>query len=360
MTNRIFNFSAGPATLPVEVLEEARDAMLSLGNTGIGILEHSHRGKAFMEVRDQTEAVIRELGNIPSNYHVLFIQGGASLQFAMVPMNLLKQGETADYLITGSWAKLAAKEAKAFGTVHNACSSEGRNFCYIPKTSSFSSNPAYVHYTSNNTIFGTQFVAPPSVPAGVPLICDTSSDMFSRPIDVSQHALIYAGAQKNLGPAGVTLVIVRDDLVQRGPDNIPTMLRYKTYAENQSLYNTGPTFGMYLVGLVCKWIKKNGGLAGMAARNEAKAKVLYDFLDQSKLFKATADLGSRSLMNVTFVTGNAELDDKCIKEATKAGFDGLKGHRSVGGLRASIYNAFPPEGVTALVQFLSEFEAKNS
>ncbi len=360
MTNRIFNFSAGPATLPVEVLEEARDAMLSLGNTGIGILEHSHRGKAFMEVRDQTEAVIRELANIPSNYHVLFIQGGASLQFAMLPMNLLKQGETADYLITGSWAKLAAKEAKAFGTVHNACSSEDRNFCYIPKTCSFSSNPAYVHYTSNNTIFGTQFVSSPSVPAGVPLICDTSSDMYSRPIDISQHAMIYAGAQKNLGPAGVTLVIVRDDLVQRGPDNIPTMLRYKTYAENQSLYNTGPTFGMYLVGLVCKWIKKNGGLAGMAARNEAKAKVLYDFLDSSKLFKATADLGSRSLMNVTFVTGNAELDDKCIKEATKAGFDGLKGHRSVGGLRASIYNAFPPEGVTALVQFLHDFEGKNS
>ena len=356
MTQRIFNFSAGPATMPVEVLEEAREALLSLGNTGIGILEHSHRGKAFMAVLDETEALIRELGNIPSDYRVLFIQGGASLQFAMIPMNLLKPEETADYLITGSWAKLAAKEAKAFGTVHSACSSEDRNCCYIPKTCTFSSNPSYVHYTSNNTIFGTQFATTPTVPADVPLICDASSDIFSRPIDVAQHGLIYAGAQKNLGPAGVTLVIIRDDLVKRGPTNIPTMLRYSTFAENQSLYNTGPTFGMYLIGRVCAWIKRNGGLTAMAARNEAKAGKLYTYFEQSSLFKATADADSRSQMNVTFVTGNAEVDEQFIKDATKAGFDGLKGHRSVGGMRASIYNAFPVEGVDALIQFMREFE----
>lgn len=359
MTQRIFNFSAGPAVLPPEVLEEAREDILNLRGSGIGILEHSHRGKPFMEVRDETERLIRELGEIPEDYHVLFLQGGASMQFSMIPMNFLKAGATADYLVTGHWAKLAAKEAATLGTVHTACSSEDHNFNYIPKNCHISAHPAYAHYTSNNTIFGTQFKSLPNVPAGVPLVCDASSDIFSRPIDVSKHALIYAGAQKNLGPAGVTVVIVRDELVKRGAQNLPTMLRYSTYAENQSLYNTGPTFAIYLVGRVCAWIMRNGGLEAMARKNEAKAAKLYNYLDSSKLFKGTAEKESRSLMNVTFVTGNSELDEKFIKEATRNGLDGLKGHRSVGGVRASIYNAFPSAGVDALVQLMRDFEAKH-
>lgn len=359
MTQRIFNFSAGPAVLPPEVLEEAREDILNLRGSGIGVLEHSHRGKPFMEVRDETERLIRELGEIPEDYHVLFLQGGASLQFSMIPMNLLKPGATADYLITGHWAKLAAKEAASLGTVHTACSSEDHNFNYIPKTCHVSAHPAYAHYTSNNTIFGTQFKSLPNVPANVPLVCDASSDIFSRPIDVSKHALIYAGAQKNLGPAGVTVVIVRDELVKRGATNLPTMLRYSTFAENQSLYNTGPTFAIYLVGRVCAWIMRNGGLEAIAKKNEAKAAKLYNYLDSSKLFKGTAEKDSRSLMNLTFVTGNAELDEKFVKEATRNGLDGLKGHRSVGGVRASIYNAFPPAGVDALVQLMKDFELKH-
>ncbi len=359
MTQRIFNFSAGPAVLPPEVLEEAREDILNLRGSGIGILEHSHRGKPFMEVRDETERLIRELGEIPEDYHVLFLQGGASMQFSMIPMNFLKAGATADYLVTGHWAKLAAKEAATLGTVHTACSSEDHNFNYIPKNCHISAHPAYAHYTSNNTIFGTQFKSLPNVPASVPLVCDASSDIFSRPIDVSKHALIYAGAQKNLGPAGVTVVIVRDELVKRGAPNLPTMLRYSTYAENQSLYNTGPTFAIYLVGRVCAWIMRNGGLEAMARKNEAKAAKLYNYLDSSKLFRGTAEKESRSLMNVTFVTGNPELDEKFIKEATRNGLDGLKGHRSVGGVRASIYNAFPSAGVDALVQLMRDFEAKH-
>lgn len=359
MTQRIFNFSAGPAVLPPEVLEEAREDILNLRGSGIGVLEHSHRGKPFMEVRDETERLIRELGEIPEDYQVLFLQGGASLQFSMIPMNFLKPGATADYLITGHWAKLAAKEAASLGTVHTACSSEDHNFNYIPKTCHVSAHPAYAHYTSNNTIFGTQFKSLPNVPANVPLVCDASSDIFSRPIDVSKHALIYAGAQKNLGPAGVTVVIVRDELVKRGATNLPTMLRYSTFAENQSLYNTGPTFAIYLVGRVCAWIMRNGGLEAIAKKNEAKAAKLYNYLDSSKLFKGTAEKDSRSLMNVTFVTGNAELDEKFVKEATRNGLDGLKGHRSVGGVRASIYNAFPPAGVDALVQLMKDFELKH-
>ena len=359
MTQRIFNFSAGPAVLPPEVLEEAREDILNLRGSGIGVLEHSHRGKPFMEVRDETERLIRELGEIPEDYQVLFLQGGASLQFSMIPMNFLRPGATADYLITGHWAKLAAKEAASLGSVHTACSSEDHNFNYIPKTCHVSSHPAYAHYTSNNTIFGTQFKSLPNVPANVPLVCDASSDIFSRPIDVSKHALIYAGAQKNLGPAGVTVVIVRDELVKRGATNLPTMLRYSTYAENQSLYNTGPTFAIYLVGRVCAWIMRNGGLEAIAKKNEAKAAKLYNYLDSSKLFKGTAEKDSRSLMNVTFVTGNTELDEKFVKEATRNGLDGLKGHRSVGGVRASIYNAFPPAGVDALVQLMKDFELKH-
>ena len=360
MAKRIWNFSAGPAVLPEAVLEEARDNLLSLGDTGIGILEHSHRGKAFLKVYEEAEALCREVGGIPADYKALFLQGGASLQFAMIPMNFLTSDQTADYLVTGSWSEKAAEEAQRFGMVHTACTSQDRNYCYIPRSCTFSSKPAYVHYTSNNTIFGTQFREPPMVPTGTDLICDASSDIFSRPIDVAKHALIYAGAQKNLGPSGVTLVIIRDDLVERGPTSLPTMLQYRTHAKNDSMYNTPPTFAIYLVGLVLKWIKSQGGLAAMGERNARKANALYTYLDQSKLFKPTADTDSRSQMNVTFVTGNPDLDAKFCNEAIKAGFDGLKGHRSVGGMRASLYNAFPEAGVAALVEFLKQFEAANA
>ena len=357
MTNRIFNLSAGPAVLPVEVLEEARDNLLSLGNTGVGILEHSHRGKAYMAVHAETEALCRELADIPDNYRVLFVQGGASSQFFTIPMNFLDKAGTADYLVTGAWSQKAVKEAKPFGNVHEACTSKDRNFCYIPKTCGFSAAPAYIHYTSNNTIFGTQFQQTPEAP-GDRLICDASSDIFSRPIDVRKHALIYAGAQKNLGPSGVTLVIIRDDLVEAGKSDIPTMLQYRTHAANDSMYNTPPTFGIYLMGLVFKWIKRQGGLAAIEQMNQAKAAKLYDYLDGSPLFKGTADHDSRSLMNVTFVTGDPALDEKFIAATQQAGLSGLKGHRSVGGMRASIYNAFPAAGVDALVQVMRDFEAK--
>ena len=357
MTERIFNFSAGPAVMPVEVLEEAREDLLSLGDTGIGILEHSHRGKAFTAVRDEAEAAVREVGSIPDNYQVLFLQGGASLQFAMIPMNFLSEGESADYVVTGSWSKKAVKEAKAYGNVHTAASSEDRNFCYIPKDADFSADARYVHFTSNNTIFGTQFASEPDIPDGGTLICDASSDIFSRPIDVSKYGIIYAGAQKNLGPSGVTLVIIRDDLVASGKESLPSMLQYRTYADNKSLYNTPPSFGIYLVGKVCNWILKQGGVSSIEEKNRAKAGKLYDYLESSSLFKATADTDSRSQMNVTFVTGDADTDAEFIKQATAQGLDGLKGHRSVGGMRASIYNAFPAEGVDALIGFMKDFEA---
>lgn len=359
MTGRVFNFSAGPAVLPEPVLEEARAGLWSLGSSGIGVMEHSHRGKPFLAVYQETEALCRELGGIPDNYRVLFLQGGASLQFSMVPMTFLSSDQTADYLMTGAWSEKAAEEAVRYGKVHHACSSKDKNYSYIPSTVNYSAAPAYVHFTSNNTIFGTQFAEMPAAPAGVPVICDASSDIYSRPIEIEKYGLIYAGAQKNLGPSGVTLVIIRDDLVERGRKDLPAMLQYRIHAKNESMYNTPPTWGIYIMGLVFKWIKGQGGLAAMHTRNTAKAKVLYDFLDQSRMFNATAAPDSRSLMNVTFVTGNEELDNKCISAATKAGFDGLKGHRSVGGLRASIYNAFPPAGVEALVQFLKDFEAQN-
>lgn len=357
MTQRIWNFSAGPAVMPECVLEEARENLLSLGSTGIGIMEHSHRGKAFLKVYEETEALCREVGGIPANYKVLFLTGGASLQFAMVPMSFLSPEGTADYLMTGAWSEKARDEAVRFGQVHEACSSQDRNYCYIPAVCRYSSRPTYVHFTSNNTIFGTQFRHGPTPPDGADLVCDASSDIYSRPLEIEKYGLIYAGAQKNLGPSGVTLVIIRDDLIERGRRDLPTMLQYRTYAENESMYNTPPTFAIYVVGLVMKWIKAQGGLKAMAERNERKAGKLYAFLDQSRLFKGTADVASRSLMNVTFVTGNAELDAKFCTAATKAGFDGLKGHRSVGGMRASIYNAFPEAGVDALIAFLRQFEA---
>ena len=360
MTQRIWNFSAGPAALPESVLEEARSNLLSLGNTGIGILEHSHRGKAFLAVYEETEALVREIGGVPADYTVLFLQGGASSQFFQIPMNFLTADQTADYLVTGAWSEKAEEEARRFGKTHIACSSQDKNYSYIPATNTLSPKPTYVHYTSNNTIFGTQWAGLPQHPSGVDLICDASSDIFSRPIDVAKHALIYAGAQKNLGPSGVTLVLIRDELIERGAKNLPTMLQYRTHAKNDSMYNTPPTFAIYLVGLVLKWIKQGGGLAAIGATNQRKANKLYAYLDQSRMFKPTAEKGSRSQMNVTFVTGDADLDTKFCSSATKAGFDGLKGHRSVGGMRASIYNAFPEAGVDALIEFLRKFETENT
>jgi len=365
MATRNINFSAGPAVLPVPVLEEVRDNLLSLGQTGIGIMEHSHRGKAFLDVYQQTETLCRELASVPDDYRILFLQGGASTQFFMVPMNFLAGckttgGKTADYLVTGSWSQKALAEAQQFGNVHVACSSKDRNFSYIPSECVHSDSPAYVHFTSNNTIFGTQFAAPPKTSDDSPLICDASSDIFSRPLDVSQYGMIYAGAQKNLGPSGVTLVIIHDSLIERGPADLPTMLQYRTHAEKDSMFNTPPTFGIYVMGLVFKWIKQQGGLAALEERNRNKAGRLYRFLEESSLFKPAAETGSRSMMNVTFVTGDADLDASFIASATKMGLEGLKGHRSVGGMRASLYNAFPEEGVDALVECMRQFEDEHA
>ncbi|MFY9254021.1 MAG: 3-phosphoserine/phosphohydroxythreonine transaminase [Fuerstiella sp.] len=361
MANRIWNFSAGPAVLPECVLNEARENLLSLGNTGVGVCEHSHRGKAFVAVAEELEALCRELAGIPNNYKVLFLQGGASLQFGMIPMNFLSSDKTADYLVTGAWSEKAVKEAKLFGNVHTASSSKDANFNYIPHDVTYSDNPAYVHFTSNNTIYGTQFATEPTgYNSDAFLVCDASSDIFSRPIDVSKYGIIYAGAQKNLGPSGVTLVIIRDDLVEAGNSDLTAMLQYRTHAANDSMYNTPPTFGLYLMMLVFRWIKSNGGLAGVEAKNKAKAAILYDYLAASSLFSTTAKEDSRSLMNVTFVTGDEAKDTAFIKQAEAAGFSALKGHRSVGGMRASIYNAFPTEGVDALVQFMKDFEAANA
>jgi len=362
MSERIYNFSAGPAVLPEPVLRKAQEAVWNVAGSGIGIMEHSHRGKVFDRILDEAEAACRELAGIPDSYRVLFLQGGASLQFSMVPMNLLPAERTADYLLTGVWAQKAVKEAKILGgKVHIAASSESTNFDRIPKAEeiSYSPEPAYVHLTTNNTIYGTQWRSEPAIPAGVPLVADASSDIYSRPIDVRKYGLIYAGAQKNLGPAGVTLVIVRDDVVEAGPKTLPTMLQYRTFAAEKSLYNTPPTFGIYIIGEVFKWVKAQGGLSAIAEHNEAKARLLYDLLDSGEFFRGTVQTHSRSLMNVTFRAPTEELEGKFIAEATKRGLDGLKGHRSVGGMRASIYNAFPREGVVALVTFMKEFERAN-
>ena len=357
--SRIWNLSAGPAVLPESVLKEAQESLLSLGDTGVGVCEHSHRGKAFVSVAEEAEALCRELAGIPDNYHVLFLQGGASTQFAMVPMNFLTPETTADYIVTGSWAKKAVKEAKLFGDVHVASTSEDTNFNRIPAEHDFSDRARYVHFTSNNTIFGTQFSAEPvGFCDDACLICDASSDIFSRPVDVTKYGMIYAGAQKNLGPSGVTLVIIRDDLVTSGHDQLTSMLQYRTHTGADSMFNTPPTFGIYLMMLVFRWIRDQGGLPAMERRNREKADRLYDVIDRSSVFHATAEKGSRSQMNVTFVTGDADRDAAFIAEATAAGFNAIKGHRSVGGMRASIYNAFPSEGVDALIQFMDEFESR--
>jgi phosphoserine aminotransferase len=358
--NRIFNFSAGPAVLPQPVLEEAQRDLVSLPGVGMSVLEISHRSKTFEAILAKTEADIRTLGGVPDNYKVLFLQGGASLQFSMVPLNLLGPDATADYIVTGAWSQKAVKEAKRVGNVHIAGTTEGEQFMRIPKQAELSFTPgaAYVHFTTNNTIFGTQWRTEPEV-GDAPLVADTSSDMFSRPIDISKYGLIYAGAQKNLGPSGVTLVIVREDLLARSSKALHTMLNYAVQAENGSMYNTPPTFGIYLMGLVVKWALGQGGLTKIEELNERKAAKLYGEIDRTGFYRGTARDDSRSRMNVTFRLPSEELEKIFVKESTAAGFDGLKGHRSVGGMRASIYNAFPEQGVDALIEFMREFEKKH-
>jgi phosphoserine aminotransferase len=357
--HRVFNFAAGPAILPLTVLEEIQRDMLALPSAGMSILEISHRSAPFEAILAQAEADVRTLGGVPSNYKVLFLQGGASTQFSMVPMNLLTSGGTADYIDSGSWADKAIDEAKKVGTVNVAATTKGENYTRVPLPSELklTAGAAYVHMTSNNTIEGTEFKALPDV-GDVPLVNDTSSDMFSRPIDVAKHALIYSGAQKNMGPAGVTVVIVRDDMLARSQDSMPTMLNYAVHAKNGSMYNTPPVFAVYALGLVMKWLLAQGGLAAIATVNERKAAKLYAEIDRSGFYRGTAQKDSRSLMNVTFRLASEDLEKKFVKAATAAGLDGLKGHRSVGGMRASIYNAFPEQGVDALVAFMQEFERK--
>jgi len=357
---RIHNFAAGPAVLPVPVLEEIQRDLIALPGVGMSVLEISHRSKPFESILAKAEADIRTLASIPSNYKVLFLQGGASMQFSMVPMNLLTAGATADYIDSGSWADKAIKEAKKVGAVNVAATTKAENYSRVPRQDELklTAGAAYVHMTSNNTIEGTEYKDLPSV-GGTPLVSDTSSDMFSRPIDVSRHALIYAGAQKNMGPAGVTVVILRDDLLPRSQKTLPTMLNYAVHAENGSLYNTPPAFGVYALGLVMKWLIAQGGLSAIAAVNERKAAKLYAEIDRTGFYRGTADKDSRSLMNVTFRLASEELENMFVKESTAAGLDGLKGHRSVGGMRASIYNAFPEAGVDALVAFMQEFERKH-
>jgi len=359
-TPRIFNFSAGPAILPVPVLEEAQRDLVALPGVGMSVLEISHRSKTFEAILARTEQDIRALGKVPANYKVLFLQGGASLQFSMVPLNLLTAGATADYIVTGGWSQKAVKEAQRVGTVNIAGSTESENFNRIPRQDELKLTPnaAYVHMTTNNTLFGTEWSSEPNT-GDVPLVADTSSDMFSRPIDVSKYGLIYAGAQKNLGPSGVTLVVVREDLLARSSKSLHTMLNYAVHAENGSMYNTPPCFGIYLMGLVMKWGLSQGGLDAINQANQRKASELYAEIDRSGFYRGTAEKGSRSRMNITFRLPSEELEGKFVKETTAAGLDGLKGHRSVGGMRASIYNAFPEEGIDALVSFMQEFEKKN-
>jgi phosphoserine aminotransferase len=358
--HRVWNFSAGPAVLPLPVLEEAQRDLVALPGVGMSVMEISHRSKTFDEIIQGAEADLRTLAGIPDTYKVVFLQGGASLQFSMVPMNLLLPGATADYIVTGEWSKKALKEAKRVGSTRVAATTESDHFRRVPKAAEVAVAPgaAYLHMTSNNTIHGTEWHHLPDA-GDVPLVCDASSDMYSRPIDVSRFGLIYAGAQKNLGPSGVTVVIVRDDLLARSSDSLPTMLNLKTQVENGSLYNTPPVFGIYILRLVAKWLVGLGGLGAIEEINERKAATLYGELDRTAFWTPHAERDCRSRMNITFKLPSEELDKLFVKEATAAGFDGLKGHRSVGGLRASIYNAFPEEGVTALVDFMREFERRH-
>ncbi len=365
-SKRIFNFSAGPGVLPEDVLRQIQQDVWDIAGSGIGILEHSHRGKVVDKVWEEAEQDCRDVGSIPGNYKVLFLTGGATSQNHMVPMNLFPKGgawKTADYIVTGHWAQKSFDEGKKLlgDAAHLVYTTEDRNHSYIPAQDQlkFSDNPAYVHYCSNNTIFGTEWFSEPAAPAGVPLVCDASSDIYSKPIDVSKYGMIYAGAQKNLGPAGSTVVIIREDLLERCPKEVPTMLQYRVHAKDGSRHNTPPVFAVYATGLVFKWIKAQGGLETIAKLNQEKARIIYDVLDASSFFKGHADKPARSLMNITFRTPSPELDDKFVKEAKAAGLDGLKGHRSTGGMRASTYNAFPKAGCQALADFMREFERKN-
>ena len=358
--SRVYNFSAGPAVLPEEVLKEAAAEMLDYQGTGMSVMEMSHRSKAYQRIIDEAEADLRDLLNIPENYKVLFLQGGAHLQFAMVPMNLMKN-KVADYIVTGVWAKKAWQEAAMYGQANAVASSADKNFSYIPDCSDLpiSENADYVYICENNTIYGTKFKTLPNT-KGKLLVSDVSSCFLSEPVDVTKYGVIYGGVQKNIGPAGVVIVIIREDLITEDVlEGTPTMLQYKIHADNGSMYNTPPAYGIYICGKVFKWLKKMGGLEAMKAHNEKKAAILYDFLDRSKLFKGTVAKEDRSLMNVPFVTGDEAMDAKFVKEATAAGFVNLKGHRSVGGMRASIYNAMPIEGVEKLVAFMEEFEKNN-
>ena len=357
---RVYNFSAGPAVLPEAVLQEAAAEMLDYKGTGMSVMEMSHRSKAYQEILDTAEKDLRELMGIPENYKVLFLQGGASQQFAMIPMNLMKN-KVADYIVTGVWAKKACQEAAIYGQANVIASSADKGFSYIPDCSDLpiSENADYVYICENNTIYGTKFKELPNT-KGKDLVADVSSCFLSEPVDVSKYAMIYGGVQKNIGPAGVVIAIIREDLITEDVlPGTPTMLRYKIHADNGSLYNTPPAYGIYICGKVFKWLKNLGGLEAMKAINEEKAAILYDFLDQSKLFKGTVEPGSRSLMNVPFITGDKDMDAKFVKEAEAAGFVNLKGHRLVGGMRASLYNAMPIEGVKALVEFMAAFEKEN-
>ena len=357
---RVYNFSAGPAVLPEEVLREAAAEMLDYNGTGMSVMEMSHRSKAYQAIIDEAEADLRDLMGIPDNYKVLFLQGGASQQFAMIPMNLMKNG-VADYIITGQWAKKAYQEAQMYGKANAVASSVDKTFSYIPDCSDLpiSEEADYVYICENNTIYGTKFWQLPNT-KGKLLVSDVSSCFLSEPVDVSKYGMIYGGVQKNIGPAGVVIAIIREALISEDVlPGTPTMLRYKTHADNGSMYNTPPAYGIYICGKVFKWLKKQGGLAAMKAYNEKKAAILYDFLDSSKMFHGTVEKKDRSLMNVPFVTGDKDLDAKFVKEAEAAGFKNLKGHRTVGGMRASIYNAMPIEGVEALVAFMAEFEKNN-
>ncbi|MDY4976780.1 MAG: 3-phosphoserine/phosphohydroxythreonine transaminase [Clostridia bacterium] len=358
--SRVYNFSAGPSMLPEAVLKKAADQMLDYQGCGMSVMEMSHRSKDYEAIINRAEELFRELMNIPSNYKVLFLQGGASTQFAMIPLNLMSKSKKVDTILTGQWAKKAASEAKKFGTVNVLASSEDKVFNYIPKVdpSSFSADADYFHITYNNTIYGTKYNVIPDT-GSVPLVADISSCVLSEELDVSKFGLLYAGAQKNIGPAGLTVVIIREDLIGKADASVPTMLNYQTHADNGSMYNTPPTYAIYICMLVLEWLKELGGVKAIEAVNREKAKILYDFLDESKMFHGTVVPEDRSLMNVPFVTGQDELNAKFIQEAKAAGFVNLKGHRTVGGMRASIYNAMPTEGVVKLVEFMKQFEMNN-
>lgn len=357
---RVYNFAAGPATLPEEVLKKAAKELVEYGESGMSVMEMSHRSSVFDAIIKGAESVLREIMQIPENYEVLFLQGGASSQFAMVPLNLFSKTRKADFIHTGNWTKRAIAEAKRYGTVNLIASSEDKNFSYIPKVdkSSFSKDADYFYICSNNTIYGTRYTSFPET-GDIPLIADMSSNILSEVVDVSRFGIIFAGAQKNIGPAGVTVVVIRKDLIGHAMDITPTMFNYKTHAEEKSLYNTPPTYGVYIAKLVFEWIKGKGGVPSIEKTNKEKAKILYDYLDESKLFKGTVVKEDRSLMNVPFVTGDKDKDSRFIKEASQNGLIELKGHRSVGGMRASIYNAMPVEGVKKLVEFMKKFESEN-